>query len=311
VNHLRPYGALVLATLCWGVEITVSKYAIEGLGSFTTLFIETGTAAVVLWTFMLRSRPRREVPLREFAVLGLVEPFVCYGALNLGLRGTGAANAALLIALLPVMVLVLGVIFVKEKVTRRSLLAVLIATAGGVLLVVVHVTAKVGLSDALVLVACLAAAASVLLVNRMSGRATVLEITAYQFGFGFLATIPVAIIEWATGNEALPSSAQLSHVAAAAAIGLGGFALAYAAYNYAVAHVSVSTAGIALNLIPLFGVVSAILWLGEELSAFQWFAAALIIAGLTIFPHTAELPDPVEYESPAASADAPNEKTRR
>ena len=311
MNYLRPYGALVLATLCWGIEITVSKFAIEGLGSFTTLFIETGTAAIVLWAAMLRSRPRRTVPLREFAVLGLVEPFVCYGALNLGLRGTGAANAALLIALLPVMVLVLSVIFVKEKVTRRALIAVLIATSGGLLLVVVHVTARVGLSDGLVLVACLAAAASVLLVSRLSGRATVLEITAYQFGFGFLATIPVAIIEWATGNEAVPSTAQLSHVVAAAAIGLGGFALAYAAYNYAVAHVSVSTAGIALNLIPLFGVVSAILWLGEELTTFQWFAAALIVAGLMLFPHAGEMPDSVDPKSSAALSDAHNEKTRR
>ncbi|RXS85347.1 EamA family transporter [Streptomyces sp. TM32] len=46
------------------------------------------------------------------------------------------------------------------------------------------------------------------------------------------------------------------------AIGLVGFTLGYLAYNYAVSHVPVGVAGMALNLIPLFGVVVAVLWLG-------------------------------------------------
>ncbi len=288
--RLRPYSALVLATGAWGVEITVSKYAIEGLGSFTTLFIESGVAAVVLWLAMLCARPHRVVRIRDYAVLGLTEPFVCYGALNLGLRGTGAANAALLIALLPVMVLILGVVFVKEPVSQRSLTAVLIATIGGVLLATVHVTARVGTSDILVLISCLAGAATVLMVNRLAARSSVLEITAFQFGFGFVFSVPVAAVLWATGREAVPGSAQLPHVAAAAAVGLGGFAMAYLAYNYAVAHVSVNAAGIALNLIPVFGIVSAIGWLGEGLAPFQWFAGALIFGGIALFPHTPEGP---------------------
>lgn len=290
VNRLRPYAALVLATGAWGVEITAAKYTVQGLGGFTTLFIESATAAAVLWAVKLRSPVRRSVPLRSYVVLGLVEPFLLYSALNVGLRGAKAADASLLVALLPVMVLVLGVIFTSERVSPRGLLAVLVATAGGVLLATVHVTAKVGLGDGLVLVACLAAAASVLLVSRLTGRASALEITAYQFGFGFLFTIPVIVAVWATRYEPVPGVAQLPRVAAAVGIGLGAFALAYAAYNYAVGRVSVHTAGIALNLIPLFGVASAVLLLGERLTGVEWIAGAVIIAGLAMFQPDAEVP---------------------
>lgn len=288
MNRLRPFVALLLSTAAWGIEITVAKYAVDGLGGFTTLFVESAVAAVVLWGLLLRSGVRRTVPLRHYAVLGLVEPFLLYSALNVGLQNAQAADASLLVALLPVMVLVLSVVFVKERVSLRSLAAVLIATAGGALLATTHVNARVGLGDGLVLVACLAAASSVLLVNRLTTQASALEITAYQFGFGFLFTIPVIAVVWGTGYEAVPGPAQLPKVAAAMGIGLGAFALAYIAYNYAVGRVSVNTAGVALNLTPLFGVASAVLMLGERLTPVEWAAGAIIVVGLATFPHEAE-----------------------
>jgi drug/metabolite transporter (DMT)-like permease len=307
VDRLRSYAALILATAAWGVEFTVAKYAVEGLGGFTTLFIESATAAAVLWAVMLRKRVPRAVPLRNYVVLGLVEPFLLYSALNVGLRLTKAADASLLVALLPVMVLVLSVIFIRERVGLRSLLAVLLVTA--------HVSASVGLGDALVLVACLASAASVLMVNRLTARAATLEITAYQFGFGFLFTIPVIAVVWATGYEAVPGTAQLPQVAAAVGIGVVAFALAYAAYNYAVGRVAVNTAGIALNLIPFFGVASAVLLLRERLTGIEWIAGGVIIAGLAIFPHNAEIPatthQPVQPAKESASCLAPTSRSTK
>lgn len=294
MTRVRHYAALVVATLAWGVEIVVGKYAVGGIGAFTTLFVECGTAAAFLWTLMLFRRPRRTIPLRHFAFLGLLEPFVCYGALDLGLRTAGAADAALLVALLPVMVLALGVVFARESVGWRGTTGALVSTVGAVLLTTVDVTVVGGFGDLFVLLADLGAAAAVLVVNNLSARASVLEITAYQFGFGFALTVPVSTVVWLTGAEPVPGLSDLPQLISAAAIGLGAFALAYLAYNYAVAHVSVGMAGIALNLIPLFGVIAAVLVLGETIGPWQWFAGALLIAGLALFPPAGrETPEPV------------------
>ncbi|WP_446750852.1 hypothetical protein [Streptomyces sp. G7(2002)] len=65
----------------------------DGIGPFTTLFIEVGTAAAALWITMLRVRPRRTVLLRHYLFLGLLEPVVAYGALDLGLQRTGAPDS--------------------------------------------------------------------------------------------------------------------------------------------------------------------------------------------------------------------------
>ena len=42
-----------------------------------------------------------------------------------------------------------------------------------------------------------------------------------------------------------------------------------------------SRAGLSLNLIPVFGLSTAYLFLGERLSAAQWAGAALILAAVT------------------------------
>jgi drug/metabolite transporter (DMT)-like permease len=302
MDRVKSYSALLLAMIGWGIEITVDKYAITGIGPFNALLIETGTASLALGIVMLIRRPRRRVSLWAFAGLGALEPFLNYGALNLALRGSGAAHSALLVALLPLFVLGLGVLLAGESIGFRTGTASLVSTAGAMLLVGSNLSGSLGAGDALVMLSNVGSAASVLVVARLSVRASTLEITAYQFGFGFLFTLPVTGLLWATGAEPVPSTDQAPHLLAAVGVGLGGFALAYLLYNYAIGRVRISTAGAALNLIPLVGVLSALVLLGERLPLVAWIASVLIIGGILMLPlESAATPDPVPQDTEVAT----------
>lgn len=302
MDRTKSYAALLLAMIGWGIEITVDKYAITGLGPFSALLIETGTASLALGIVMLIRRPRRRVSLWAFAGLGALEPFLNYGALNLALRSSGAAHSALLVALLPLFVLGLGVLLNRESIDYRTGAACLVSTAGAVLLVGSNLSGSLGAGDALVMLSNVGSAASVLVVARLSLRASALEITAYQFGFGFLFTLPVTGILWASGAEPVPSTAQGPHLLAAVGVGLGGFALAYLLYNYAIGRIRISTAGAALNLIPLVGVLSALVLLGERLGLVAWIASVLIVGGILLLPLESEAPaEPVPEDVEVAT----------
>lgn len=299
---MKSYSALLLAMVGWGIEITVDKYAITGIGPFTALLIGSGAASLALGIVMLIRRPQRQVSLWAFAGLGALEPFLNYGALNLALKSSGAAHASLLVALLPLFVLGLGVLLAKESIDFRTGMASLVSTAGALLLVGSNLSGSIGTGDALVMLSNVGSAASVLVVSRLSMRATSLEITAYQFGFGFLFTLPVTGILWASGAEPVPNADQAPHLLAAVGVGLGGFALAYLLYNYAIGRVRISTAGAALNLIPLVGVLSALVLLGERLPLVAWIASVLIIGGILLLPLESEAPpDPVPRETEVAT----------
>lgn len=285
MRAVRAYSALVFAAGSWGVATATAKYAVGPLGAFTTLIIELGASMLVLWPAAAMLGVGRSVPLRSYLLLGLVEPTVAYGALDLGLQRTSAGDAALLDGLQSVIVLVLGLLILKEAVTRRSVLGVLVATIGGGLLAGAHPTARAMLGDSLVLLGSLAASYSVILVSRIAERASALELTVYQFGVGFVFTLPLAVIAWSTGAESVPTTHDLPYVLAAAGVGLVGFGAGYLLYNYAVAHVPVGVAGMALNLIPLFGVGTAVLALSERLDAWELVGGALIVAGVALFPY--------------------------
>ena len=66
MRGMKPYSSLVFAAASWGVATAGAKFAVQRLGPFTTLVIEIGMAAVVLWVAMLFVHPKRSVPLRGY-----------------------------------------------------------------------------------------------------------------------------------------------------------------------------------------------------------------------------------------------------
>ncbi|MEO6703554.1 MAG: DMT family transporter [Jatrophihabitantaceae bacterium] len=303
-RSLRPYAALLFAAASWGVGSTGAKYAVDRLGAITTLTIGVGTAAALLWTVLLVRRPVRVVPLRRYLLLALLEPTVAYGGLDLGLRRTTASDAALLDGLQSAMVLVIGLIALKEAASRRSVTGVLIATFGAALVAGVNVSFSASLGNALVLLGTLGASASVVLVSVLARDGSALEITAYQFGFGFLMCLPLLGWQWLSNQEQLPASTDLGPILAAVGVGLVCFAIAYVLYNYATGEVPVGVAGMALNVIPIFGVLAAVTLLDERLGALQVIGGILIITGIALFPLQAEGSEPTEPPTPQYQAAA-------
>lgn len=64
--------------------------------------------------------------------------------------------------------------------------------------------------------------------------------------------------------------------------GLVYYALAFWAYIIGLGQMPASLAGQYLNLIPIFGVAGAVLVLGERLTIWQWFGAAVILVAVIV-----------------------------
>ena len=70
---------------------------------------------------------------------------------------------------------------------------------------------------------------------------------------------------------------------AAILVGVIGYAASFLLYNYAIARVRAAPASIIVTLIPVFGLASAVCWLGDSLTAGRIFGAILIGMSVTIF----------------------------
>jgi drug/metabolite transporter (DMT)-like permease len=282
-SHALPAGpvaALVLASLLWGTADVAGKLALEAIPPATLAALRFGVTLAVLWP-LARWRGAPRVPARVAAPLGLVGAALTFLLQNLGLARTTATNASLLQGAAPVLTLLLAALVLGERLTRRRLAAIGLAMAG-----VAAVTLPQGsglhapsLGDALVLASGGGFAAFVVLGRRAFPVYGALPVLAGMAAWATAALLPVALSE---GWQRSPNSIGVEHAALVLYLGAGCSALTYGLWGYALRHLEAGRAATFDALIPIVGVVAAVLVLREAPVLWHLAGGALVVAGVWV-----------------------------
>src|ERR1700729_1048646 len=222
-----PLAALITASLFWGAAVSVTKYALRGFGPITLLAISLIAGTAVLWTIVILRGHRPPPPWRRAVLLGLFEPALAYAGDLLGLARTSAANGALLSGLESVFIVLLAAVFLRERITGRITVAVVLALAGVMALERTGSFSGAGLGDLLILAGVLSAAAYTIVARGMGDEADPLTVTAYQFATATMLVLPAVAIAWATHAETPPSHVPVRYWVAAACLGVVGYAASF------------------------------------------------------------------------------------
>ena len=278
-----PIAALVLAAFFFGVAPTGEKYVLEEFGPITSFAVALVAASLVLWTLLLRRGYRRPQSFPRVIVLGALEPGMAYLLFSFGLKLTTASNAALVSALESCFVVLLAVIFLREPAGRAVIVAVVMAVFGMVVLEGSSSFGAPGDGDLLIVLGTLCAATYTIVARGLSPDDDSLTVTAHQFGFATLLVLPLAIMSWTSGNEALPVHAPFRFWVVALLVGIFGSGVSFLLYNAAIVWIAAGPAGVIINLAPAFGLTSAVLWLGEPLTAARALGAGLVGLSVALF----------------------------
>jgi drug/metabolite transporter (DMT)-like permease len=295
---LAPSLSLVIACLCWAVATVVSRHFLATVPPIAFFVVQLLPSVTALWLLVL-ARGIGRVSRRGIGpllLLGLVNPGLSYSLSMLGLARTTASVATLLWAAEPALILVMAWLLLKEAITLRLLL--MTATAiGGVLLVTGLASGDAPIAGslsgaALILAGVLCCALYTVLSRRIAARIDPLFTVALQQTVGLGFALAIWPIELYGGSGDIASLLSPAILAGGAVAGLLYYAAAFWFYLRALAAVPASTAGLFLNLTPVFGVAIAHLFLGERLDAVQWLGAAAILGAVVaiLLPTRAGLP---------------------
>ena len=283
----RPAVALVVAAGLWGVAVSGTKYALGGFDPVTLLSIELLAGVAVLWVALLVRgyRPPRSWWLP--AVLGLLEPALAYLSDTFGLSLTSAVHGAVINGLESGLVVLLAAVLLRETVTRPAILAIVVALGG--LAVLAGVGAGAGGStaagDLLVAGGVLSASLYTIVAKRFDDGSDALSLTTWQFTVAALVSLLVTIARWTAGSgtHAGTVSAAPRLWLVAVLVGAGGFGLSFLLFNMVIVQVDAGRAAVVLNLIPVFGVASAVILLGEGMTGRDALGAVLIGSSVVYF----------------------------
>jgi drug/metabolite transporter (DMT)-like permease len=287
-SRLSAFLLLALANLLWSGNWIAGRALRDSFDPITLNFCRWVIAALVLAPFALRALQGRGALLRRHAaillVLSLTGIAVFHSLVYLGLRSTTAVNAVLINSSMPLFFLLCSWIIDRERASWRQIAGMLVSLAG------ILVILSRGRPDALLELELHAGDGWILLAMPVWGIYSVLLKRRPQElgGLTFLFVISLAgVLMLAPAAATVALQAPLELPTAAEALGvlyMGLFAsvVAFICWNRGVAAVGANAAGFTIHLVPAFGTVLAILFLGETFAGFHVAGVATILAGVLL-----------------------------
>jgi drug/metabolite transporter (DMT)-like permease len=285
-SRSRAFAALAVAGCLWGTGFLFGKWALTELSVghmvlYRFLFASLGFAPAT-WRGLRRAETRiarRDVPLFfSAALLGVPVQFIVQFA---GLDRTTVSHASLMVGNLPVLLAAGAALFAHERVTARRWIALITSTVGAALIAFGASKGEAGaqatlIGDVLVVASLIAAVAWILLSQRLmkSGNYSPMSTSAYVMTAG---TVLLAV--WVIATEGLPS-VRLSFRtwASVAASGLLATTVTTYLWNWGLARVPASQAGVFVNLEPVVGAILGVILLHDILGPYALIGGALVIA---------------------------------
>jgi len=282
------YLLLTLTALFWSGNFVLARAMHASVAPMTLSFARWSIALLLLLPFGAAPAWRQRalwLPYwRRLLALALLGVTGFNSLAYWGLQYTTATNAVLLNSFIPILIVLFGSLFFGVTIARRQALAVAISFAG-VLLVVAHgdwhrlAALDINRGDAVVFLAMVAWALYTLLLRGMPPALDRIGLLTLQVAIGLAGIAPLFAWELAGGRHTPLNAATL---ATFAYVGTLPSVAAYYFYNLGVARVGAARAGMFIHLMPGFGALLSMLFLGEALQLYHLAGIALILAGVTL-----------------------------
>ena len=221
----------------------------------------------------------------RIAAMGVISFSAAFALSHWGIVRSTASNAALLIIVEPIAIIVLSPVWLGERLQRRELVGSILALTGTALVVVNGIpglTAHLAphwRGDLLLFLAGIAFAAYSLIGRDVLRRQRPTSVTALSIGWGALALVPLASYEWWQGARTTWTGTA---VLGTAYLGVVITAVGYVVWNWLLERVSAPRAAIFLSVQPVAGALLGVILLKEPFTIFTALGGALIVAGLTL-----------------------------
>lgn len=282
---------MALANIFWAGNWVTGRALRDVFDPLAINFWRWLIAAVILAPVALPDAMRNISVVRRHAgilfLLSLTGVVLFQSLVYLGLRSTTAVNGVLLNSSLPLFILLCSWIIDRERATPRQLVGVSISLSG-ILIIVAR-----GELDTLLRLEFHAGDAWILLAMPTWGVYSVLlkrrpsEIGDVPFLFVISLAGVLMLGPWYALDAfcAAPASPTLASIAGVLYIGIAASVFAFIFWNRGVSVVGANAAGVTLHLLPAFGAMFAMVFLGESFGGFHAIGFVAILAGVVFATH--------------------------
>ncbi len=278
---------LTLAASLWGGMYVISKYVLNYIPPLTLVWLRYAIAFVVLFAVMkfikAKNHKRKGITKRDWGLLawiGFIGYFLSIALQFIGTKLSDAHTGALITSATPAFIVIFAKFILKEKLTIKKMISVLLATIGVV--IVIGWDPKFGtyfLGGIILVGAAVTWALLSVYVKVASQRLSTLTITTYAILFALVFTTPVMLWELQFSDLYYQNIFVILGVIYLGVISTaGGFFL----WNKGLELIDAGVGSLFFFFQPLVGSFLGWLLLKERLDLNFFIGGFLIIAGVVI-----------------------------
>jgi len=270
------------AAAIWGAMYVVSKVVMEVIPPFTLITLRLLLGSLTLWLIIAFQGgidfTRRQY-LRVVGV-GWIGYGVSIGFQFVGTKLSTASNGALVTSATPAFVLLFGAWILGERITKRRLAALGLATAGVIVVIdprTVSLSSEMFLGNLSLVAAAITWALYSVLIRKVTRDLDTLRVSLVAFWGGFIVAIPMGIREVNTIGVGEITTGMIAGVLF---LGIISTALAMYLWNTAFALLEAGAASLTFFAQPVVGAALGAYFLGEQLTPLFLIGGVLIGLGI-------------------------------
>jgi drug/metabolite transporter (DMT)-like permease len=279
---------LALANLLWSGNWVIGRALRDAIDPVTLTFWRWLIAVLVLAPFALPAVLARRDLIRCNAglilLLALTGIILFQILVYAGLRTTTTVNGVLLNSSMPLFILLCSWVMEREHASRAQVAGVLVSLAGILVILAQGESARLlnfefHAGDALILLAMPVWGVYSVLLKRRPPELGGVPLLFVIVLFGVVLLVPVLLLMSLQAPLHFPVGGEIAgvlYVALASSVG------AFICWNRGVAVVGANAAGVTCHLLPAFGTILAIIFLGETFQGFHAAGIATILTGVFI-----------------------------
>ncbi|WP_277398539.1 DMT family transporter [Burkholderia sp. Ac-20353] len=274
-SERKGVALTVLATLCWGGGMVLSKRSLRDVDETMLFAIQLLAAWGCIFLLVVFGQ---KLSMREWkhGWLGVLEPGVAFYVVLIGLSRTSAINATILQAMEGLMIIGLAFAIFRDRVSSTVLLWGGLSTLGAVLVTTkesIFAGISINSGDWLVLLGTLFAAAYVTLSSRIIvGKNSPESLLFWQLSFCVVLVLSYLTV---TGNLSFKPAQFTVYSLSSGALSYG---LSFYFYLLGMRYIPTSLSAILLCVTPIFGVSMSVLFLSETINSQNLIGFLMIIA---------------------------------
>lgn len=268
----------------YGFSFLFTKVALNNCPPFVMLAVRFTLAFLILSIPVVCGRIRislRGKPTVKLLIMGFVQPVLYFITESYGIAMTSASLSGVIIGLVPVVGIIFGVLFLREKCSVFQIICTALSV-GGVALTTTGGAESFSVPGFVLLIASVISTTTFAIINRsVADKFTPFERTYVMTALGSICFTVIGLFTEGTDINVWISPLKNTDVLVSILyLAVVSSIFAFTLINYTLNHLTVGYTLIFSNFTSVISVVAGVLILGENFTSLQMCGVCVIIASV-------------------------------